>query len=293
MKNTKLDHIVLYLIVACFILTIAAVARLFALKVGFDSFSLFIIFVVAVAVQVIVYISIHSFMDRMLLPIIGKLLSKIPFIRRRIEEREGVFEYDAEYVEYEVDDDEPVTLVKHPELPEKSDKLLSENAEPLQETENEEGVTEAIEESALEEPVDTTPQSPSIEEIRQAQLEKRALEQEEQINIAIEYTRKAFVLYTSEEDLEVLVQNLHIYINNLEMKELKPIKVNELTINDLRHYGWNIWNHFRPRNQMDIAHFLKNVFPELFKETEVESIKRHLRDDEKKGVIKIIKKIEL
>lgn len=294
MKNTKLDHIVLYLIVACFILSIAAVVRLFALKAGFDSFSLFIIFVVAVAVQVIVYISIHSFMDRMLLPVIGKLLSKIPFIRRRIEEREGVFEYDAEYVEYDVDDDMPVILGEHPELPEKSDKLLSENAESLQEAEDEDDVTEAIEESTheeLEEPTDTTPQSPSIEEIRQTQLQKRALEQEEQINTAIEYARKTFVLYTSEEDLEVLIQNLYIYINNLDLIEMKPIKVKELTINDLRHFGWNIWNHFKPRNQMDIAYFLKIVFHDIFKETEVESIKRHLRDDEKKGVIKIEKKI--
>jgi hypothetical protein len=38
---------------------------------------------------------------------------------------------------------------------------------------------------------------------------------------------------------------------------------------------------------MDIAHFLKIVFPDVFKETEVDSIKRHLKDDELKGVIKI------
>ena len=88
MKKNKLDYIVLYLIVVCFILAIAAVVRLLALKEGFDGFSLFIIFIVTVVIQIILYISIHSFMDRMLLPIIGKVLSKIPFIRRKIKRRE-------------------------------------------------------------------------------------------------------------------------------------------------------------------------------------------------------------
>ncbi len=288
MKNNRLDYIVLYLIVACFILAIAAIVRLFALKEGFDGFSLFIIFVVAVAIQVIVYISIHSFMDRMLLPIIGKLLSKIPFIRRRIEERDGV--YDTEYVEFEAEDIPDTEPVKHAKLPGNPVQLiLTENIEAIREN-----IEEAIEEPVVEEPeepTDTAPQAPSLEEIRQEQLQKRALEQEEQINTAIEYTRKTFVLYTSEEDLEVLLQNLQVYINNLDMKELKPIRIKKLTINDLRHFGWNIWNHFKPRNQMDIAHFLKNVFFDVFKDAEVESIKRHLKDDEKKGVIKIEKAI--
>jgi hypothetical protein len=38
---------------------------------------------------------------------------------------------------------------------------------------------------------------------------------------------------------------------------------------------------------MDIAHFLKAVFPDAFKEADVETIKRHLKDDELKGIVKI------
>jgi hypothetical protein len=38
---------------------------------------------------------------------------------------------------------------------------------------------------------------------------------------------------------------------------------------------------------MIITHFLKIVFPDIFKDVEVETIKRHLKDDELKGVIKI------
>ena len=284
MKNNRLDHLILYVVVACFILTIAAIVRLFALKEGFDGFSLFIIFIVAVVIQAIVYISIHSFVDRMLLPIVGKMLLKIPFIRRRIEERDGV--YDAECVEYEEKEASDVAPVKPAQL------ALFENTESLQE--NEEELKENIEEQAveeLEEETDTVLPTQSIEELRQEQLQKRVLEQEEQINTAIAYTRKAFVLYATGADIEVLIQNLHIYINKLDLKELKSIKVKELTINDLRHFGWNIWNHFKPRKQEDIANFLKDVFPDVFKDAEVESIKRHLRDDERKGMIKIEKEI--
>ena len=38
---------------------------------------------------------------------------------------------------------------------------------------------------------------------------------------------------------------------------------------------------------MDIVYFLKVVFPDVFRDAEVESIKRHLKDDELKGIIKV------
>lgn len=77
-------------------------------------------------------------------------------------------------------------------------------------------------------------------------------------------------------------------MNRLDEKELKPFKVKELTALDLRHFGWNIWNYFEPRNQMDIANLLKIVFPDVFKDVTAETIKSHLKDDELKGMIKIV-----
>jgi hypothetical protein len=112
------------------------------------------------------------------------------------------------------------------------------------------------------------------------------------LNIAFGYTRKSFALYLSNEHLDVLCRNLQVYINELDVKELQPVKIKELTAIDIRHFGWNIWNYLKPRNQMDIAHFLKIVFPDVFKETEADSIKRHLKDDELKGAIKIQENID-
>lgn len=137
--------------------------------------------------------------------------------------------------------------------------------------------------------VDIEPeQTISLKDIRSEQQQQIAKEQEEKLNIALDYTRKSFALYLSDEDLDVLCRNVRTYMNRLDEKELDPVKVKELSALDLRHFGWNIWNYFKPRNQMDIANFLKIVFPNIFRETEVESIKRHLKDDELKGVMKIL-----
>lgn len=235
MKNNLLEHIILYVIVACVALIIATLARISATAMGFDGFTAFMVFIVVIAIQVVVYLSIHVFLQGLMLPWIGKGLAKIPFFKKRMEERE-------------------MSIVANEEIT-------------------------------------TAREQVSLESIRNKQQKSKEKEHEEKQNIALEYTRTNFALYVSDEHLKVLLQNVQVYINKLDFKSLKPVKVKELSINDLRHFGWNIWNFYKPRNQMDIAHFLKVVFPDAFKETEVDSIKRHLKDDELKGVIKIEKKI--
>ena len=231
MKNNLLEHIILYVIVACVALVIATLARISAASMGFDSFTTFIVFVVVIAIQIVIYLSIHVILQNLMLPWIEKWIAKIPFFRKRIEEK-----------------------------------------------------TKTIDEVV---PSEIINESVSLEDIRDKQRQNIAKEQNEKQNIVLDYTRKCFALYVSDEQLEILLQNVQIYINNLDMKDLKPVKVKELTISDLRHFGWNLWNHFKPRKQEDIAYFLKIVFPDVFRDAEIESIKRHLKDDEKKGMIKI------
>ena len=236
-QNSLLQYIILYAIVACVALAIAALARMFTVSVGFDSFTAFIVFVVALAVQVVAYLSIHVVLQNMMLPWIGNGLAKIPYFRKKIEQRQ---------------------------------------------------VSQVVVETQIEENDVDIPESDfSLEDIRNEQQKNIAKEQEEILNIALEYTRKSFILYLSDEDLNVLCRNVRAYMNKLDEKELKPVKVKELSALDLRHFGWNIWSYFKPRNQMDIASFLKIVFSDVFKGVEEASIKGHLKDDELKGVIKI------
>jgi len=133
---------------------------------------------------------------------------------------------------------------------------------------------------------------PSLEDIRNEQLQNKAKEQEEKLNIALNYTRKTFAPYISDGQIEVLCGNLKLYADKLNLEKLHSIKTSkDLSSVDISHFGWNIWNHFNLGKRIEIAHFLKRVFPDILKDVEVESIKSHLKDDELKGIIKIQKSL--
>ena len=226
MKNNNLEYVILYVLIACVALVIATLARMVAASMGFDSFTIFMVFVVVLGIATIVYLSIHVILQELMLPWIGKGLSKIPYFKNK---------------------------TKTPTI------------------EIREDVTE----------------QPSLEEIRNEQLQNRVKEQEEKLNIALKYTRKTFAPYVSDEHIELLLNNLNVYVNRLSPEILRPVKTKGLSPIDIFHYGWNIWNYFRIGKQMDIAYFLKKIFPDILKDTEVETIKSHLKDEERKGIIKI------
>ena len=231
MKNNLLEHIILYVLMVCVSLILATLVRISAISLGVDDFTAFIVFVIVLAVQLVVYLSIHVVMQDVMVPLIGKVLSMFPFFKKKIESRQAIIQEEVK--------------------------------EPL-----------------------------SLEQIRAEQQQNKDKKKEDKLNTALDYTRNTFALYLSDNDLDILCQNLQIYIDKLDFDNLKPVKVKTLTALDLRHFGWNIWNSFKPRNQMDIAHFLKIVFPDIFRDAEVESIKRHLKDDERKGAVKIEERIK-
>ena len=107
-------------------------------------------------------------------------------------------------------------------------------------------------------------------------------------NAAIKYTEEQFASYVSNEDLTLLCTYVVDYSGNKLSKDVRPIKVSNLSNLDLYHFGWNIWKHFNVSSQKEISVFLKNVFRDALKDVELHSIKRHLKDDEMKGIIKIM-----
>ena len=133
---------------------------------------------------------------------------------------------------------------------------------------------------------------PSLEDIRNEQLQNKVIEQEKKLNIALHYTRKTFAAYISDGQIEVLCGNLQLYADKSNLEKLRSIKTGkDLSTVDISHFGWNIWNHFKVGKRIEIAHFLKRVFPDILIDVEVESIKSHLKDDELKGIIKIQKSL--
>ncbi|MDD2303917.1 MAG: hypothetical protein PHP53_04415 [Prolixibacteraceae bacterium] len=132
----------------------------------------------------------------------------------------------------------------------------------------------------------------TLEDIRNEQLQNKVKEQEEKLNVALNYTRKTFAPYISDGQIEILCGNLRLYADKLNLEKLRSIKTSkDLSSVDISHFGWNIWNHFNVGKRIDIAHFLKRVFPDILKDVEVESIKSHLKDEELKGIIKIQKSL--
>ncbi|KIA89611.1 hypothetical protein [Kaistella jeonii] len=131
----------------------------------------------------------------------------------------------------------------------------------------------------------------NLENIKQEQ--QSIIDQNEQgkKDIAIKYTQNQFALYTSEDDLKSLCNYVVLYSEKNKLDNIKPIKIEKLSNLDLYHFGWNIWKHFNVRNQFETAVFLKNIFLESLKEVEPESIKRHLKDDEMKGIITIMESL--
>ena len=135
--------------------------------------------------------------------------------------------------------------------------------------------------------------SEKLEKIRAEQQQLNDQTEQDKKNIAIMYTQNEFAVYCSDNDLDLLCKYVIRYAEKKSLQGIKPIIINGLSNLDFYHFGWNIWNHFKISKQIEVASFLKTVFPEILKDVEIETIKRHLKDDELKGNIKIRKNLSM
>ncbi len=131
----------------------------------------------------------------------------------------------------------------------------------------------------------TSFQTESLEEIRAKQQRQLNDKKRAKRDFAVQYTRKEFAPYVSDEDVERLCKYVELYADQLPLSDIQPIKVKTLSTLDLYHFGWNIWNYLKVSKQDDIALFLKLAFAHNLKDVEPDSIKSHLKDEPKKGVI--------
>ncbi|MCP2025850.1 hypothetical protein L1276_000990 [Flavobacterium sp. HSC-32F16] len=127
-----------------------------------------------------------------------------------------------------------------------------------------------------------------IEQIREERQIAARNQKQARIDTAIRYAQQEFALYASDDDLKQLGKNIIIYAEDINFEKIKTVKVKDLSNLDLYHFGWNIWNCFKVSKQDRAAQFLKLTFAEALKDVEENSIKTHLKDDEHKGLVKII-----
>ena len=127
-----------------------------------------------------------------------------------------------------------------------------------------------------------------IEQIRKERQNAARNQKQARIDAAIRYAQQEFAPYMSDDALEQLGSNIIIYAEGIDFEKIKPVKVKDLSNLDLYHFGWNIWNCFKASRQDRAAQFLKLAFADALKDGEEKSIKTHLKDDEQKGLIKIM-----
>ena len=146
-------------------------------------------------------------------------------------------------------------------------------------------------EKQVTESIKNSNDSVRIDKIRTEQRQLITDQENNKIAIAVQYTQTVFAAYTSDKDMVLLSRNITSYAEKKLTDEIQSVEVTELSSIDLYHFGWNIWNHFRIGNQLQMAAFLKKVFPSILGNVETETIKRHLKDDEQRGIIQIRKSL--
>ena len=141
-------------------------------------------------------------------------------------------------------------------------------------------------ENSEENVVNQTTESVNLESIRTTQLQQKQRNESVKLQIALDYSRNQFALYVTDEDLDALCNAVSLYSKNEKIPNDISVHTKELSNLDLYHFGWNIWNYFRPIKQEEISKLLKTVFVSL-DDIDLDSIKAHLKDEPKKGIITI------
>lgn len=252
MSSKYSENIVMYLVLSALILIFSGFVRYIFISLGLDEFTANIAFIVAIILGVSIYDTGMKLLQG-LYSIIIKNISKRKKMKQNKMEQEGV---------------EKVNIIKE----DNSQALKKDNSEFQEKHPN---VITDIEE---------------IQKIREQKQQEKNIVVQEKLKIAIGYTKKEFSPYTSVENLEILCENIKIYAEKGNFENIKPINVEELTVKDLRHFGWNIWNHFDTKTkQKQVGLFLKKTFSKALENITIESLIGNLKVDENEGLIKIIK----
>ena len=118
-------------------------------------------------------------------------------------------------------------------------------------------------ENSEENVVNQTTESVNLESIRKNQLQQKQQNESVKLQIALDYSRNQFALYVTDEDLDALCNAVSLYSKNEKIPNDISVHTKELSNLDLYHFGWNIWNYFRPIKQEEISKLLKTVFVSL------------------------------
>lgn len=138
---------------------------------------------------------------------------------------------------------------------------------------------ETTEEESWTKETDTNP-PPSMDyaQIRLSAMKAKEQAEQEKLTTVLTYTRESFAPYMKEEDLNILCEYICLFHADKDIpKVVRTVKVDSaIRTIDLMHFGWNIGYQFS-KSGIQIATFIKRVFAEALKESEISTLKSKLR----------------
>ena len=144
------------------------------------------------------------------------------------------------------------------------------------ETEDSKETTE--EELMSKETATNLPPSMDYAQIRLSAMKAKEQAEQEKLTTVLTYTRESFAPYMKEEDLNILCEYICLFHADKDVpKVARSVKVDSaIRTIDLMHFGWNIGYQFS-KTGIQIATFIKRVFAEALKESEISTLKSKLR----------------
>lgn len=122
------------------------------------------------------------------------------------------------------------------------------------------------------------PPSMDYAQIRLSAMKDKEQAEQEKLTTVLTYTRESFAPYMKEEDLNTLCEYICLFHADKDVpKVARSVKVDSaIRTIDLMHFGWNIGYQFS-KTGIQIATFIKRVFAEALKESEISTLKSKLR----------------
>jgi hypothetical protein len=115
---------------------------------------------------------------------------------------------------------------------------------------------------------------------------------EKSIAIFQEYTQQSFGRYISSDEIKKLYTYIELFAKEQPLENIIPVQISKRQIsnNDLYHFGWNMWSHFKNHRQDQtqecVVAWLKVVFANLI-DVEFSTIKGKLKIFDSKSKISI------
>ena len=294
MKQKKIEHITLNLIVFGTIAIISVLARQTVLHYGWDEFSSYLILVVCSIIMGAIYLNLQMVFSQILSPTIEKCFMRFECYRNKAVVVE-VPAVNSELAESAINS-EPIISEPEPEIEIETTSDITEGVSNPSCSELNEDVTELPKEEATPSTINDismqeSNQPTEYEIFRANAMAEKERTSQEKLDKVLTYTKQNLILYLSETDLNRLCGYITEYYLSDSLPKVEQIKVDaQLKTIDIMHFGWNLGKAFgKPRLQT--ATFIKRVFAHTLRDSEISTIERKMSHTESECRIKLDKKI--